>query len=42
MDIFAEFRARIATILKARIADGRLPADMDLARFVVEIGRAHV
>jgi arginyl-tRNA synthetase len=36
MNIYAEFHARVATILKRIIASGRLPADLDVARFVVE------
>ncbi len=36
MNIYADFHARIATILKRIMASGRLPADLDLARFVVE------
>ena len=36
MNIFSEFEKRVADILRAIIADGRLPADLDLARFVVE------
>jgi arginyl-tRNA synthetase len=36
MNIFAEFQERIATHLRGIIADGRLPADLDLGRFVVE------
>ncbi len=36
MNIYADFQARIAALLKTIIASGRLPADLDLARFVVE------
>ena len=36
MNLFADFHARVAAILKTIIADGRLPAELDLARFVVE------
>ncbi len=36
MNLFAEFQTRVATILQAIAASGRLPADLDLARFVVE------
>ncbi|MDR3408927.1 MAG: arginine--tRNA ligase [Methylovirgula sp.] len=36
MNIYADFQARIAALLKTVIASGRLPADLDLARFVVE------
>jgi arginyl-tRNA synthetase len=36
MNIYAEFHARVATILKQFVADGRLPADLDFDRFVVE------
>lgn len=36
MNIFALFHARIADILSAMIAEGRLPADLDLTRFGVE------
>ena len=36
MNIFAEFQSRIAALLKGVMADGRLPADLDLSRFVVE------
>jgi arginyl-tRNA synthetase len=36
MNIFDEFHSRIATILKQIAADGRLPADIDMARFAVE------
>jgi arginyl-tRNA synthetase len=36
MNIFAEFHGRIATILAKIAASGRLPADLDFARFVVE------
>ena len=36
MNLFADFHARVAAILAAFQKDGRLPADLDLARFVVE------
>ncbi|MBX9740186.1 MAG: arginine--tRNA ligase [Beijerinckiaceae bacterium] len=36
MNVFAEFQTRVATILRSIIESGRLPADLDLARFVVE------
>ena len=36
MNIFADFHARIAAILGRYIAAGRLPQDLDMARFVVE------
>ncbi len=36
MNLFADFQDRIAVILRAIVAEGRLPADLDLARFVVE------
>ncbi len=36
MNIYAEFHVRVAAILKRIIASGRLPADLDLTRFVVE------
>eukprot|EP01037_Dinobryon_pediforme_P006361 gene6361-6428_t len=36
MNIFAEFQDHLAAILRALIADGRLPQDLDLARFAVE------
>jgi arginyl-tRNA synthetase len=36
MNIFATFQERIASHLSRIIADGRLPADLDLGRFVVE------
>ncbi len=36
MNIFATFQERIASHLGRIIADGRLPADLDLGRFVVE------
>jgi arginyl-tRNA synthetase len=36
MDIFAEFRNRIAAVLRGKIAAGHLPADLDLGRFTVE------
>jgi arginyl-tRNA synthetase len=36
MNIFALFHDRVAAILADIVAQGRLPADLDLARFVVE------
>ncbi|MGP8232131.1 MAG: arginine--tRNA ligase [Methylovirgula sp.] len=36
MNIYADFQARVAALLKTVIASGRLPSDLDLARFVVE------
>ena len=36
MDIFAEFRRRLVAILEPMQTDGRLPASLDLGRFVVE------
>ena len=36
MNLFAEFQTRVATILREIAASGRLPADLDLGRFVVE------
>ncbi|MEJ0094282.1 MAG: arginine--tRNA ligase [Methylocella sp.] len=36
MNLYAEFHERIAAILQKIIASGRLPADLDLERFVVE------
>ena len=36
MNLFAEFHDRIAAILQTIVASGRLPADLDLDRFVVE------
>ena len=36
MNIFADFHARVATILQRFAKVGRLPADLDMARFVVE------
>ena len=36
MDIFADFRSRIAAVLQGRIDAGTLPAGLDLARFAVE------
>ena len=36
MNLFATFHERVAAILSGIIADGRLPADLDLRRFVVE------
>jgi len=39
MNIFADFQDRIAAHLKRMIEAGRLPADLDLGRFVVESPR---
>ena len=36
MNLFAEFQNRIAALLKELAKEGRLPADLDLSRFVVE------
>ena len=36
MNIYSDFHARVATLLQSMIAQGRLPADLDLTRFVVE------
>ncbi|WP_034997064.1 arginine--tRNA ligase [Beijerinckia mobilis] len=36
MNIFSDFHARIAAVLRGIIGSGRLPEDLDLARFVVE------
>src|SRR5579863_3934902 len=36
MNIYADFHAHVAALLKTIISSGRLPADLDLARFVVE------
>jgi arginyl-tRNA synthetase len=36
MNLFADFQDRIAALLRGLIAEGRLPADLDLKRFVVE------
>src|SRR5580704_14953919 len=36
MNLFAQFHERIAAILRQIAAQGRLPADLDLQRFVVE------
>ena len=36
MNIFADFQTRVAAILRGIMADGRLPGDLDLSRFVVE------
>ncbi len=36
MNVFEDFQARVGALLKARIAAGRLPAGLDLQRFVVE------
>ncbi|HEY1735415.1 MAG TPA: arginine--tRNA ligase [Methylovirgula sp.] len=36
MNIYAEFHARVAALLRRMIEAGRLPEDLDLGRFVVE------
>ncbi len=36
MNLFAEFDARVGAILRSIVADGRLPASLDLTRMVVE------
>jgi arginyl-tRNA synthetase len=36
MNIYSDFHARVAALLQNIIAGGRLPADLDLSRFVVE------
>jgi arginyl-tRNA synthetase len=36
MNLFADFQTHIAKILNGLIAEGRLPRDLDLSRFVVE------
>ncbi len=36
MNIFADFQTHVAAILTGIVQDGRLPADLDLTRFVVE------
>ncbi len=36
MNVFAEFQTRVASILRTIAGSGRLPADLDLGRFVVE------
>jgi arginyl-tRNA synthetase len=36
MNLFAIFQERVAAILSGIVADGRLPHDLDLGRFVVE------
>ena len=36
MNVFAIFHERVSAILRAIAAEGRLPPDLDLARFVVE------
>ncbi len=36
MNVYAEFHARIAAILARIVESGRLPADLDFTRFVVE------
>ena len=36
MNIFARYQDEISAILKALVADGRLPVNLDLGRFVVE------
>jgi arginyl-tRNA synthetase len=35
-NIYADFHARVVTVLNAMIVQGRLPGDLDLTRFVVE------
>jgi arginyl-tRNA synthetase len=36
MNIYAEFHARVATVLKRIAAEGKLPQDLDFDRFIVE------
>ena len=36
MNVFADFKSRIAGLLEKRIAAGELPRGLDLGRFVVE------
>src|ERR1700758_4790538 len=36
MNIFEDFEARVRALLAATVAAGKLPADLDLQRFVVE------
>jgi arginyl-tRNA synthetase len=36
MNIFEDFQARVGVALSDLAASGRLPADLDLSRFVVE------
>jgi len=36
MNVFAEFQDRLAILLRAIVAEGRLPGDLDLSRFTVE------
>ncbi len=36
MNVFADFQARVAALMQARVAAGELPHDLDLTRFVVE------
>jgi arginyl-tRNA synthetase len=36
MNLYAEFQDKIAAILRAIAANGRLPEDLDLERFAVE------
>jgi arginyl-tRNA synthetase len=36
MNLFADFQDRIAALLRGLVAEGRLPAELDLKRFVVE------
>jgi arginyl-tRNA synthetase len=36
MNIYTDFHLRVAALLKNIVASGRLPADLDLTRFVVE------
>src|SRR5271165_910899 len=36
MNVFADFQARVASLIGRRIAAGELPGGLDLGRFVVE------
>jgi arginyl-tRNA synthetase len=36
MNVFAEFQDRLSILLRAIVAEGRLPSDLDLSRFTVE------
>ena len=36
MNVFTEFQSRVGDVLRGVVADGRLPASLDLTRFVVE------
>src|SRR5271157_4122170 len=36
MNVFADFQARVASLIERRIAAGELPGGLDLGRFVVE------